>query len=211
MRSASDGVVYVRRGAQSLPVVEEERIRRLRLSKGVISHEDETLGVPIDEITNSVAILGFMLDVIPESEPEAWLRKQRMILEDRPTVSGALIFADEPQVALPKADVKFYRYKTAESEGSRETLAFDPMTRICRRDRAGTRNRASDYEVPLKTAARCRLPGARLNEFKSFSQQGPPTRAPTDLEARASFRRTAKCTSWGDDHPSGRTERTEFP
>jgi len=128
LRPAADGILYVRRGAQSLPVTDEERIRLLKRSKGLISHEDETLGVPIDEITNSEAILRFMLDVVPEAEPETWLKKQRMIVDDRPTVSGVLLFADEPQVSLPKADVKVYRYKTSEAEGSRDALAFDPIT-----------------------------------------------------------------------------------
>jgi ATP-dependent DNA helicase RecG len=128
IRPAASGTIYIRRGAQSLPVEDPDRIQLLRRSKGLISHEDETLGVPIDDISNSVAMLGFMLEVVPEAEPEAWLRKQRIIVDDRPTVAGELLFADEPQIALPKANVKVYRYKTSDSEGSRETLAFDPIT-----------------------------------------------------------------------------------
>lgn len=128
LRRASNGRLYVRRGAQNLPVEDEARIRLLERAKGLISHEDETIGAPIDDITNSLAILGFVLEIIPEAEPVEWLRKQRMIVEGHPTVAGLLLFSDEPQVSLPKADVKIYRYKTALEEGTRETLVFDPVT-----------------------------------------------------------------------------------
>lgn len=128
LRVASDGVVYVRRGGQSLPVKDEERIRDLKRAKGLISHEDEPLGMDPDEITNSVAILSFLIEVIPETEPEVWLKKQRLIVGGLPTIAGALLFADEPQVSIPKAAVKIYRYGTADEEGSRETLMFDPIS-----------------------------------------------------------------------------------
>lgn len=127
LRAAADGRYYVRRGAQSLPVLDDDRLRLLRRAKGLISQEDETVGVPISNVTNSIAVIDFMIEVIPEAEPETWLRKQRLIVDDRPTVAGVLLFDDEPQVALPKAAVKIYRYGTTEAEGTRETLMFDPL------------------------------------------------------------------------------------
>jgi ATP-dependent DNA helicase RecG len=40
-----------------------------------------------------------------------------------------MLFADEPQAALPKRSaIKLYRYKTRDVEGNRESLAFDPIT-----------------------------------------------------------------------------------
>lgn len=128
LRPASDGVLYVRRGPQSLPVVEPEQIARLQRAKGLISQEDETVGTGVDDVSNSLAILEFVLEIIPETEPITWLRKQRLVVEDRPTVAGVLLFSDEPQVTLPKADVKIYRYRTEAAEGSRDTLAFNPRT-----------------------------------------------------------------------------------
>lgn len=125
---ASDGKVYVRRGAQSRPLLLPEELARLKRTKGLVSQEDETVGVGTDEVTNSLAIIKFALEIVPESEPGAWLRKQRLIVNDRPTVAGLLLFADEPQIALPKADVKIYRYKTEAEHGTRDTLAFDPIT-----------------------------------------------------------------------------------
>jgi ATP-dependent DNA helicase RecG len=128
IRAASDGRSYIRRGAQSLPVDGDVALTNLRRSKGLISHEDNTVSAAIVDITNSLAVIDFMLEIIPEAEPEVWLRKQRMIVDGLPTVAGVLLFADEPQVYLPKASIKIYRYRTAAAEGSRETLAFDPIT-----------------------------------------------------------------------------------
>lgn len=126
---ASDGVVYLRRGAQNLPVATPEALTRLRLDKGVTSFEGETLDVPLETVTNSIPILEFLVTVIPTAEPEAWLRKQQMIQAGKPTVAALLLFAEEPQALLPKrCGVKIYRYRTAAAEGTRETLAFDPIT-----------------------------------------------------------------------------------
>ncbi|MGW5108788.1 ATP-binding protein [Nocardia sp. NPDC004123] len=128
IKYASDGKAYVRRGSQSLPVG-ADGIERLRRNKGITSFESEVVQVPIDIITNSLTVIDFMLNCIPAGEPEAWLRKQMMIIGDRPTVAGVLLYSDEPQAALPKrCAIKIYRYKTSDAEGARENLAFDPLT-----------------------------------------------------------------------------------
>ena len=129
VKPASDGKVYVRRGAQSLPCETEECLTRLRRNKGLISFEAEPVSADPIAITNSTVILGFMLDVIPTAEPEAWLRKQLLILGEKPTVAGIVLFAEEPQAILPKrTGIKVYRYKTKESEGTRDTLDKDPLS-----------------------------------------------------------------------------------
>ena len=126
---ASDGVVYVRRGAQKIPYTAREDLRRLEYAKGITSFETELTGAPPSAITNSLEIISFLLDVIPTAEPEPWLKKQQLIREGRPTVCGVLLFAEEPQAILPKrCGVKVYRYKTVDKVGARETLAFDPVT-----------------------------------------------------------------------------------
>lgn len=127
IRKASNGTAYLRRGAQNLPQDTPEKIQRLELNKGIRSHEDQTIASDFDALTNSLAILGFMIETVPTAEPEAWLRKQKLIVQDRPTVAGTLLFADEPQADLPKAAIKLYRYKTSDDAGTRETLAFDPV------------------------------------------------------------------------------------
>ena len=126
---ASDGVPYIRRGAQSLPVDDEEKLKRLQLDKGVSSFESNTLNIPIEFVSDSLAIYEFMIEVIPSSEPEPWLRKQLLISNNLPTVASVLLFADNPQAALAKqSGIKIYRYTTKEAEGTRETLAFTPLS-----------------------------------------------------------------------------------
>lgn len=126
---ASDGKVYVRRGAQNLPIDSEERMEILRREKGLTSFETEPVNVDPTEITNSLQIIKFMLEVVPASEPEVWLKKQQLLVGDKPTVAGIVLFADEPQAILPKrCGIKIYRYKTTDEEGTRDMLDFDPIS-----------------------------------------------------------------------------------
>ena len=129
VKLASDGKAYLRRAAQSFPVVGEESLTRLRRNKGIASFETEPVPVEKSLITNSEPIIKFMLEVVPAAEPEPWLKKQQVIVEEKPTVAGLLLFADEPQAAIPKrCGLMIYRYKTKDDEGSRETLDFDPVS-----------------------------------------------------------------------------------
>jgi ATP-dependent DNA helicase RecG len=126
---ASDSIVYLRRGAQSLPVTTSERLRRLELDKGLVSFETETVGCAISEVSQSDVCTAFIESVVPKATPEKWLRKQRLISGEKPTVAGVLVFSDLPQTVLPKrCAIKLYRYKTSDSQGSRDTLAGDPST-----------------------------------------------------------------------------------
>ena len=128
VKRATDGIPYIRRGAQNLPVTVPDALRNLERTKGVISFEDEKVSTArVLDVSNSQPILGFMLEVIPNSEPEAWLRKQQLLIGDGPTVAGVLLFTEEPQVFLPKAAVKIYRYSSSEREGTRDTLVFAPI------------------------------------------------------------------------------------
>ena len=126
---ASDSVPYIRRGAQSLPVDDDEKLKRLQLDKGVSSFESNTLNIPIEFVADSLVIYEFMIEVIPTTEPVPWLKKQLLISNDLPTVASVLLFADNPQAALPKqSGIKIYRYTTKDTEGTRETLAFTPLS-----------------------------------------------------------------------------------
>jgi ATP-dependent DNA helicase RecG len=126
--AASNGKIYVRRGAQKLPVEGEEALQRLKYDKGLSTFEDELADADAKALSNSVTTIEFLLNVVPSAEPDEWLEKQRVILKGRPTVAGVLLFADEPQAILPKRSaVKIFRYKT-KAEGERDTLAFDPIT-----------------------------------------------------------------------------------
>lgn len=85
IKRATDGVPYLRRGAQSLPIDTPEKLRRLELDKGVASFESDTVSAELALVTNSIAVLEFMIEVIPTSEPEAWLHKQQLVQGGRPT------------------------------------------------------------------------------------------------------------------------------
>jgi len=124
---ASDGKVYLRRSAQSLPVTTDEALSRLRMDKGITTFVTETVDTDMVRISNSLVVIKFLLDVVPTAEPVSWLKKQELIKGDKPTVAGILLFDDEPQAVLPKrCGIKIYRYKT--TKPTREALAFDPIT-----------------------------------------------------------------------------------
>jgi len=129
IKRATDGQVYIRRGAQNLPIVEPEALRRLEFTKGLASFENECVDMLVDVIENSLPTLEFMLGVVPTAEPAPWLNKERLIREGKPTVAGLLLFAESPQSILDKrSGIKLYRYKTKDPEGTRDTLAFVPVT-----------------------------------------------------------------------------------
>jgi ATP-dependent DNA helicase RecG len=125
---ATDGKAYVRRNAQNLPLSGEDAIERLRFDKGIKSFEDELVTVPSNELENSMTIIEFLLETVPTSEPAAWLEKQRVVLDGRPTVAGVLLYSDNPQAILPKRSaVKILRYQT-KHEAERDFLSGDPVT-----------------------------------------------------------------------------------
>lgn len=126
---STDGIAYVRKGAQKLPVNTDEGLERLRLDKGISSYEDYKVQAELQAVENSEVTLSFLLGVVPTAEPEPWLRKQRFIVDQSPTVAGVLLFAEEPQALLPKRTaIKVFRYKTSDAIPTRENLAFDPLT-----------------------------------------------------------------------------------
>lgn len=128
---ATDEVPYIRRGAQDLPQTTPEQLRRLEFTKGVTSFEGHPVTAAKELIIGSPITHDYLKFVIPnyQAQPEAWLRKQSMIVNDMPTVAGLLLFAEEPQAQIPKrCGIKIYRYKTAELEGFRDVLEFIPIT-----------------------------------------------------------------------------------
>ena len=126
--TASNGKAYLRRGAQSILQETDYALERLRRNKGLSSFETEKLNADVDVITESDVTSSFMCAVLPGTDTAKWLKKQQLIREDRPTVAGAMLFAEEPQALLPKrSGVKIYRYQTKE-EGERSRLAYDPLT-----------------------------------------------------------------------------------
>lgn len=158
IQKSSDGTVYRRVGAQIQAVRDEEGLALLRLQKGITSFEGETLGVHVELITDSYQITEFITENKMHSEAEPWLRNQLLIREDRPTVAGVVVFADEPQVVLPKASVMVYRYATTDPIGSREYLV-DGRTHMIEGSAAEQIRKAVALTTQLIEAVR----GADLN------------------------------------------------
>jgi ATP-dependent DNA helicase RecG len=126
---ASDGIPYLRRSAQTLPITTQEALERLKLDKGINSFERQTIDVELEVIKDSEVMSEFINAVVPTTEAELWLKKQQLIQRNKPIIAGILLFADEPQAIFSKhCGVKVYRYKTKESEGTRDTLDFSPIT-----------------------------------------------------------------------------------
>lgn len=129
LKEASNGTVYIRRGAQSLPVRDPDALTTLKRSKGITSFESELINCPDEVVSNSEHIIRFLIEVVPTGEPVPWLKKQLLLLNGKPTVCAILLFAEEPQAVLPKrSGMKIYRYKTSDNDGSRETLDFTPVS-----------------------------------------------------------------------------------
>lgn len=129
---AGDGSFYVRVSAQRLPVklTSHAEIGRLKMDKGLASYEDMPVdSVDLPTISDSMVVTEFIIETVPVSEPEPWLRSQRLIIDDKPTVAGILLFADEPQVILSKRSaIKILRYKSTGDEGLRDQMDGDPET-----------------------------------------------------------------------------------
>jgi ATP-dependent DNA helicase RecG len=125
---ASNKIAYVRVGASNQPV-DGVGLDRLRMNKGIVSFEDSVLPAQKSFLVESPILKNFVAEIIPKSEPEAWLRSQQLLYQDQPIVAGVLLYAESPQALLPKRSaIKIYRYRTGESQGTRDTLVFDPIT-----------------------------------------------------------------------------------
>jgi ATP-dependent DNA helicase RecG len=125
---ASNGTPYLRRGAQNLPQRDGPSIERLKKNKGISSFETELLNADADIIVDSDVTSTFMCAILPGTDAAKWLKKQQLVRDGKPTVAGAILFAEEPQALLPKrSGVKIYRYQTRE-DGERSHLVYDPIT-----------------------------------------------------------------------------------
>ena len=126
---ASNGIPYLRRGAQSIALTDPDKVRHLEMAKGIASFETELLDISKEVITKSEVTENFIKLVVPTTTAERWLKKQNLLRDVKPSVAGTLIFADEPQAVLSKhCGIHIYRYKTRELEGHRDLLAEDPLT-----------------------------------------------------------------------------------
>src|SRR3989338_5528730 len=123
VHKTSDGTVYIRKSAQSLPVKDPNRIVELSYSKGQTSYEDCIVPDAVaEDIYTSAETRNFLNDYSPKSDAIDFSFNQNLI--DRrtydPKVAGILLFADNPVTILPKrCGIKITRYDTAEERPER--------------------------------------------------------------------------------------------
>jgi len=127
---ATSGMAYVRRNAHNQAVNTDEMKRQLERNKGIISFEATPIDTDPNIIINSIITRTFMNNVVPSVKAEGWLKKQQTIVNEKPTVAGVILFADEPQSVLPeRSGIKIVRYATSEfGNGTRETLLGEPIS-----------------------------------------------------------------------------------
>jgi len=122
----SDGTVYVRHGAQSLPVENPEKILELSFAKGTTSFEDQILtNVQAEAVVESPKVADFLADYSPKTDPLDYVANQNLLDPQswRPRVAGVLLFAQNPAALMPtKCSAKVVRYETKEDDPERDHL-----------------------------------------------------------------------------------------
>lgn len=128
--TSTDDTVYVRRNASNLPYTTPAKLAQLKLDKGIVTFENETVAIDSDIVVKSATAKRFLSKIAPSAarKPAAWFKGELLLVGERPLVAAVLLFADSPQAALPKRSaVKLYRYKTSKT-GGRDTLDGVPLT-----------------------------------------------------------------------------------
>lgn len=121
--------IFIRVNAGKVKLDTDEKIKRLKFDKGIFSFEDEWVNIDINKLDNSLSILNFLINVIPNAEPKTYLNNQELIRDGQAKVAGILLFTDEPAIYLPKrCSVKIMRYKTKDDDISRDFLSGIPIT-----------------------------------------------------------------------------------
>ena len=126
VHKTSDDTVYVRNGAQSLPLKDPQKITALSYSKGESSYEDSLVKDALaEDIFESSKIQEFLNDYSPKSDPIDFTVNQNLV--DRktyePRTAGILLFSENPTPLRPsRCGIKISRYDTSEENPEREHL-----------------------------------------------------------------------------------------
>lgn len=122
-----DETIYVRQGAQTLPLKDPEKIMALAYAKGATSFEDRiTKDIPPEQIIESKELRSFLHDYSPKTDPLDYCLNQNLL--DYKSwdvrVVAALLFDANPSAVMPsKCAIKITRYETKEEDPEREHLA----------------------------------------------------------------------------------------
>lgn len=120
------GKVYIRYGAQSLPVEDPQKIIELSFAKGAATYEDQRIdSVAPEQIVESRELREFLQGYSPKTDPLDFLINQHLLENASwsPIYAGVLLFYQNPSAALPRrCAVKIARYETREDDPEREHL-----------------------------------------------------------------------------------------
>lgn len=123
----ADNTVYVRKGAQSLPLKDPQKIQELGFSKGNISYEDRIVeGLATETITESTEIKTFLADYYPKTDALEFVISQNLVDYKSWEVrtAAALMFHMNPSTVIAtRCAVKITRYETREDDPERDHLA----------------------------------------------------------------------------------------
>ncbi|MEW6563559.1 MAG: ATP-binding protein [Pseudomonadota bacterium] len=119
--------VYLRKGAQSLPIKDPEHLVALKFAKGLASFEDTSVpNIPAELIVDSQELLSFLSNISPKIEALNFSINENLIDLKTwdPKVCGLVLFAPNPSAVIPtRAGVKIVRYETKEEDPERDHLA----------------------------------------------------------------------------------------
>jgi ATP-dependent DNA helicase RecG len=125
--TTADGTIYVRQGAQCLPVKDPDRIQQLNFSKGAVSYEDFLLPeLPPEQITEGKEIASFLADYSPKTDVLEFCLNQNLLdfKSWQPRTVAALLFHPMSSAVIPKkCAIKITRYETKEDDPERDHLA----------------------------------------------------------------------------------------
>ena len=99
------------------------------MDKGIVSFENEVIAdSDIADVLDSQIYHYFCENNFSNVDYAMWLNKQKLAKDGKLTVAGLLLYAEEPQISLPKrSSIKIYRYQTSEY-ADRDALVSDPIT-----------------------------------------------------------------------------------
>lgn len=130
VHETADRKIYVRKGAQSLPLTAPIKILELTHAKGIRSEEDSLVNdASIDDLESSVHLKEFLNELpISSPDPLSFLLKEQLIDRESwaPKVASLLLFSHNPSAILPKqCAIKIVRYDTADEDLDRDSLTND--------------------------------------------------------------------------------------
>ena len=125
----SDKTVYIRAGAQCIPIKDAAKITQLAFAKGAQSYENRRLeGVPPEIIIDSKEMERFIEDsnIIPNSIAYA-INEGLLDQKDwTPLAAGLLLYADNPQGNFPtRCETRIVFYDTKEDKPERNHLKIN--------------------------------------------------------------------------------------